>query len=153
MVVVIIPTVTVTVTGPSVVFPSPAGSGCGLIGTILSCAPDAVAGTVIVIVGPEGLTVNTEGSVSAGDIAGVVEELFGGMVTVWLRVIVIITTELEDCDGAGITVRDVAVIAFGASAEPGTAVAFEGTSVGALGTALLEAARKVFELEMSGKVV
>ena len=150
VVVVIMPTVTVTVTvGPPVPFPSPARADCELTGTMLSCPPDAVddptAGTVIVIVVPEGLVVNTEGSVSAGDTVGVAEALLGGMVTVWLRVIVTITTELVDCDGAGITVGDVAVIAFGVLAELDTVEAGEEATVDALGTALLGAAGTVLE--------
>jgi hypothetical protein len=70
------------------------------------------------------------------------------MVTVWLRVIVMTTTEVVDCDGAGITVGDVAVIAFGALAELDTAGAVEEATVDALGTA-----GTVLEPEMSGNVV
>lgn len=53
---------------------------------MLNCPPETEdippAGTVIVIVEPEGLVVNTEGSVSAGGFAGVAEAPLGWMVIV-----------------------------------------------------------------------
>jgi len=101
---------------------------------MLSCPPDAIdvppAGTVIVIVAPEGLVVNTEGSVSTGDVVGVADAPFGCIVIVWLRVIVKITMELEDFDGVGITVEDVAAVALEWTAADASVTVLFGTNGG-----------------------